>query len=546
MNPRAVFTFRSERKFRYAGYTLVFLMMACFVLTLSILIRDVLPGWHSGIFAGILMFIVLDRLYIHRQWKSLTPLSLEWAMAFGPQGVVIVLFSRLLLSYAAGPNALARDLSLLLRGYWLDLVTGEFVILLWVIVVAWELTAQFLDLLDEIGFDMKWASQEEPLIVQGNVVPAHQRLVTLIFATGIALVILTALTRINVSTIVTSPTGMAPVELSRFSGAEAGALLYFVFGLGLLSLSRLMSLQTHWNRLHIPVSSQNLPRQWVIYSLFFFFILAVFVSLMPAGDSFGLFAVIGTLLKFVFSIFVFLAQLIVSLIVLIFGLPFILFGKAAPRISRSVSPVMPALPTQSILPPTPNPTWELIKSILLWVSLLVIVVFALVQFVRQHESLLAAIRRSRLTDWLVLAWQWLYKNADRTRASLSNAIAVGWRNLVSRVEGKRVVPGLNLLRLRSLDSRRRVYFFYLAMVRRGGEQGLTREPSQTPAEYAAQLQKALPAAGEDIDSLTDAFIQARYTRQEVDAAKANSVKAVWERIRRALQGKKSQKPTSSP
>lgn len=541
MNRKEAFRFGSERRFRYVGYTLVFLMMACVVLTISILIHNILPDWHSGIIAGVLMFIAIDRLYTHRQWKSVTPFTSEWLMTFGAQVIVILLFSRFLLSYADGPNALVRDLSLFVRGFWFDIFTPEFIILIMLIVAIWELTTQFLELLDEIGFDMKWASQEEPLIVQDNVIPAHQRLVTLIFTAGIGLVILTALTRYNVRTIVTSPAGTASIELSRVSGAEAGALLYFIFGLALLSLSRLMSLQTHWNRVRIPVTSQNLPRQWVMYSLFFLFILAVFVSLLPAGDSVGLFAIIQTLFSFILAIFVFLAQLIVSLIVLIFSLPFLLLGKAVPLNTTSTPPVTPRFPIQPVVPATPNPTWELIKSILLWGALIVVVVFALVQFVKQHESLVTALRKSRLTNWLILAWQWLYKNVAQTQARFSDAIADGWRNLLSRLEMRRVMPRLNLLRLRSLDPRRRVYFFYLAMVRRGGEQGLPREPSQTPAEYAAQLQKALPTAGEDIDSITEAFIQARYSRQQVDSSKADFVKAIWERIRRALQRIRNEK-----
>jgi hypothetical protein len=64
---------------------------------------------------------------------------------------------------------------------------------------------------------------------------------------------------------------------------------------------------------------------------------------------------------------------------------------------------------------------------------------------------------------------------------------------------------------------------------------LARQPSQTPTEYAAQLEKALPSAEEDIESITDAFVRARYSRQEVDSSKADAIKATWGRIRRALQ-----------
>jgi hypothetical protein len=526
-----------ERRFRTASYTLVFLMMACVVLTLSILIHNLLPDWHANILAGLLLFIVVDRLYTYRQLKTLTLWSSEWLTAFGVQALVILIFSRFLLSYADGPGALLRDLSLLGRGYILDLFTPEFVITLMLAFAAWELTTQFLDLLDEMGLDMSLADREESAHIRGEAIPAHQRLVTLIFGTGIGLVILTALTRLNMRSILSSSGGFPPVQLSRFSGGEAGALLYFIFGLALLSLSRLMSLQTQWNRLHVPVSSPNLPRQWVTYSLFFLLALAFLTSLLPAGDSFGLFSVLAMLLTFILSIFVFLAQIVVALVLLLFSLPFLLLGRPAPLITRSVSPVLPTLPAPTDYAMTSSALWELVKSILLWGSLAGILIFALVHFVRQHDELLAALRRSRITNWLLLAWQWLYRNVEKTGEGISRALAEGWKSIASRWEGKRILSTPNWISVRLLEPRRRIYFFYLAMVRRSAEQGLPRSPSQTPAEYAAKLQNALPTAGQDIESITEAFIQARYSRQPVDVTQANLVKATWERIRRALQSK---------
>jgi hypothetical protein len=47
----------------------------------------------------------------------------------------------------------------------------------------------------------------------------------------------------------------------------------------------------------------------------------------------------------------------------------------------------------------------------------------------------------------------------------------------------------------------------------------------------------LPSEEEDIDSITAAFVQARYSRQEVDSRKVDLVRATWGRIRRALQMK---------
>ncbi len=524
--------------FRSISYALVFLMMVCVVMTISSLIQNLLPGWHSGILAGILLFIVIDRLYTYKQLKSLTLFSSEWATALGAQWVVIVLFVRLLLSYANGLDSFRADLSHFVRGDIASFLSPEFIITLLLALLLWYLPARFLELLDEIGLDAEWALREQSAPIQSDVIPAHQRLVNLTFSLGIFLVILTALTSINLRASFLDVDGLPHVALNSLSGGEAGALLYFVFGLALLSLSRLMSLHTHWNRLRIPVSSNNLTRQWGIYSLLFLLILAVIVSLLPAGDSLGFFSLLGTLLGFLLAVVFFISEVIFLLIALLISIPFILFGKASPFPAHLPTPsLLPNLPVTPASPAAPNATWVMIRSIVLWGALAVIIVFSLIRFVSQHEDILAVLRKSRITNWLILAWQWLYRNAEKTGGSLSRALADGWQSIVARLEGKRILPGPGWISLRSLDPRRRIYFFYLAMIRRGDEQGLTRKPSQTPSEYAATLEKAVPSAGEDIDAITDSFVEARYSRHEVDSRQADVVKATWGRIRRALQGK---------
>ena len=337
MNSRSISNaIGNAKRFRSISYALVFLMMVCVAMTIGILIENALPGWHSGIIVSVMLFIVIDRLYTYQQLKPLTLFSSEWMIAYGAQWIVIVLFIRFLLSYANGLDAFLTDLSLFARGYLANFFSGEFVIALLLALLVWILTAQFLGLLDEIGLDQELALREDPGRMQADVIPAHQRLVHLIFSLGIALVILTALTRINMRTIFSTPDGIPNIEVSRFSGGEAGALLYFLFGLALLSLSRLMSLQTHWNRLRIPVSSDNLTRQWGIYSLFFLFSLAVIVSLLPAGDSLGFFSVVGTLFGFLIQLLILISEVILALGLFLFSLPFLLFGLSLAELPHAL------------------------------------------------------------------------------------------------------------------------------------------------------------------------------------------------------------------
>jgi hypothetical protein len=525
----------NEKTTRAISYVLLLLMMVCFVMTINSLVQNAMPSWPSGIISGVILFIVLDRFYTYQSFKPLTPLGADWMKSFGAQWVIILLFVRLLLSYANGPDAFMADMSLFARGQAAAFFSPEFIVTVLLAFLAWYLPGQFLDLLDELGLDQELALREDLAPSQSDLLPPHQRLANLTFSTGIALVILATLTRIDLHAVFTSNAQDSFANFNRFSGGEVGALLYFVFGLALLSQSRLVSLQTRWNRQHIPVSSGNMAKRWGIYSLLFFSLLIVIVGFLPSGDSVGFLSLLATLLGFLVNIFLLFVQLIVFVIVLVISIPFMLFGKTVPLNDK--------LPSLLSLVPKPSPTplsatssalWILVRSVVLWGALIAIVVFSLIWFVKQHGGLLAAVRKTRFMNWLVIAWQWLSRNADVARMSLSQAIADGLQNILSRLEGNRVIPSPVLIRFKSLDPRRQIYFFYLAMIRRGGDYGVARKPSQTPSEYSAALEKALPSSEEDVNSITEAFVTARYSRQKIDSAKVNLVKTAWGNIRRVF------------
>jgi len=297
-------------------------------------------------------------------------------------------------------------------------------------------------------------------------------------------------------------------------------------------------LQTNWNQQHIAVASNNLVRKWGLYSFFFILILTVVVSVLPAGDNLGLFSLLGILFGFLVRTLFFISQLIIFLVSLIFSLPLLLFGRGIP-VRNQLHPA----PTPTPLPPNPlaesvlpinDPVLVLIRSILLWGALLVIVGFSLARFVKQHGGFQATLRKLPIASWLFFVWQWLSNNADKARRALSRTIADAWQGIVSRPEGKRFFPRPGLLRLNALDPRRQIYFFYLAMIRRGSEQGVERKSSQTPSEYEVTLERALPSVNEDVHSITEAFVEARYSPRKINSEEVNLVKAAWKRVRRAL------------
>jgi hypothetical protein len=95
------------------------------------------------------------------------------------------------------------------------------------------------------------------------------------------------------------------------------------------------------------------------------------------------------------------------------------------------------------------------------------------------------------------------------------------------------VPPWNFIRLNALSAREQIRYFYLSTVRRAGERGVPRDRSETPSEFAADLKENWPEAEGDIEALTDAFLHARYSRQEIEDV--SPVKQTWKRVKSSLR-----------
>ncbi|HEX6509667.1 MAG TPA: DUF4129 domain-containing protein, partial [Chloroflexota bacterium] len=106
------------------------------------------------------------------------------------------------------------------------------------------------------------------------------------------------------------------------------------------------------------------------------------------------------------------------------------------------------------------------------------------------------------------------------------------------VRARPSMPGrgrLGFTRVGSMAPREQVLYYYLSVVRRAGRQGLPRLGSQTPREFAAGLAPHLSEAAPDMEHLTDAFVEARYSRHEVAVSQVDRIRASWQRIRAALR-----------
>jgi hypothetical protein len=303
-------------------------------------------------------------------------------------------------------------------------------------------------------------------------------------------------------------------------------VLYFLIGLVLLSQARLAVLRAQWliDGVEMP---ERLPTRWGRVSMLVIVSIGVIAALLPLGSTWQIGAIVNVVVMF----FVRIALFVVFLITALFALILSLFGEqpAMPEIPQDLVPLTPVQPLEPILE---APPW--LGGATFWLIGLLVLLLAL-RLVLGRDGL--DVTWCKLQALLARLWTYL-KSWGRGVQSLA-------RNIQVSLPGRRGQPTDNVarqpwrfIRLGGLSPREQVRYFYLSTLRRAADQGVVRQPAQTPVEFVRDLESTWPEAELDVEALTEAFVVARYDRAEIDPAEAQQVKSIWERIKRALRGKR--------
>ena len=530
-------TLLNERVFLAISYMLVTLMFLCGVLTFGNLMNLFMPGWPKTVVAIVCALIVLDRLYTYRKMKFFSVFSLEGLLAITAQWIVIILVLKVVIGVTNGLSAFYQEIPLWVSNFQEYFFTPVFSLSLGIAVVLWVLGGHFAELLNEMSIEQALIDRQS---VSGPVgtVPPRERLLGLVFNIGAFLFVVTALTRIDLRVVFTGADAPLLIHIPALEGGGASTLMYFVFGFMLLSLTQFASLNTRWALQGVRVE-RKLAGGWALYSLLFLFVLALIASLLPTSYSQRALAFLGYGLDILLTYVLFLSQLAITLFIILVSLPFRLMGWGSPGENLDLTtPEFPNIPNQATGTVPPIPWLEALKNILIWGTLIAIIIYAIRQYLRQHQDLVNSLRRRPILRWLLWVWNWLSNLFGGIRQGVADALTTGLERIRARRAGRKESGWGGFINPRRLDPRQQVYFFYQALIRRGNESGLARGLSQTPYEYASTLEEALPDVDEDVDAMTEAFVEARYTPRVVEEQKAGLVRTYWERIRRALRSRR--------
>jgi hypothetical protein len=513
---------KNERLATFVTHLIVALMLGSVAVSVVQFGEYLAPGWDGAYLVPLSVLIALESMYSRRKIRHAGFFSREYIIYRITELVLLFLGVKLVLYLVRGVDRLLADLQALQHNFWDTYFTNEYILVAGFSIVVWAIAGMFAEELDHLEGDEKLLSRERETGIIEKRPAARRRLANLILYLGGALIFEAALVRLDWTLL----WGEAP----PLRGHILNVVIYFVLALILLSMTQFSVLRVHWSLDQIPIST-NLAAGWLKYSAIFLLVLAAIAFVLPTSYSVGLLDILAYIISILSAIF--------SALLFLLLLPFFLLMSLFARLFGTAEPVPPA-DLQRILPQQPQavasaPWLEVLKSILFWAVFVGIMGFSIAYYLRQNQALLDRLKRTSLLHLAGKFWHWLAGWLRGVNENISAAVRASREQLRKRNPFQAGRRGWNLRGLRRMSPRERVQFFYLAMLRRGRERGLPRDPGQTPYEYARRLAPRVPDVEPDLSALTQEFIEARYSLHEISSQRASRVQQYWNRIRKALR-----------
>jgi hypothetical protein len=431
----------------------------------------------------------------------------------GVEAVILFLMLRSLLGILRGPQPEA-----VVDSYY-GQMDGELFALVIITALTWLGSWRFASDLLELETLDPALDREVIQDIAESQVAIRRDLIALTLIAGVGLTFLAGLLRLYLRTNPQADTGSL-VGLWHI-------VIYFFLALILFSRTRLNLLRSGWVWEKVPIA-RGVGTRWITYTLLLLAVAVVVAVVLPTQYSLGLLSTLGYLLNFVISVL----QLIVYTIL---GLIISLLSRLFPDLPPASAPPPPPELWTSTPGDSPPPTSaDFIQSLIFWVVFFVVAGYVLTQYLRRRPDVVEWLKHLPGMGLLVRAWRRLHAWFGGLTQQLED-LREARRRARQPAPARSVSAPQRWINPRRLSPRQQVRFYYLAMLRRGGERGHVRQPTQTPYEYARALESQIPEIDQDVDGITEEFIEARYSRHDIAPEHAGLVRRYWERIKRALK-----------
>lgn len=306
--------------------------------------------------------------------------------------------------------------------------------------------------------------------------------------------------------------------------------LYFLVGFALLSQARLATLNARW-LIGGARKTTAVDSRWTRYTLVLVLAISVVAAFLPLGST----SLFGLLVESMIAAAYWLFAIMMAIFIALLGL---FLGSAAPEGGEDIIP--PAQPP----PPIPeqiadtSPFFSFLFGAMFWTIVIIVGITAVLFFLRERgfKFNTAVFERVWTQIWLALQawWQTLRRQSKLAGEALRGQLQ---RANVALERDPETGGRWRFVRLNALSPRDKVRYFFLSTERRASEKGVARRPGETPREYADTIKQSWSptAVEQDVDPMTETFLRAQYSQQELDPADVAEAKAHWEALRRQLR-----------
>jgi hypothetical protein len=380
--------------------------------------------------------------------------------------------------------------------------------------------------------EQKAAADDRPIQIARDVL--LDQYLKLWLTIGMAMIILAALSTYGVGQLTTVTSLFEITRLGMRPAMLFPLLIYFLAGLWLLSHGRLLRMNARW-LIDGVAKEPSLERGWQRSSLTLILLIALVTAFLPIGSTLAisrlLMLALNGIAYLASVIFTFFSGLIISVLVL-------LIRNSEQQPLPQDAPIPTPAPPQVTPPPaTPDPLLTMVISSAFWALLIAIIIGSLLFFLRERGYRVNRARfdetRATVMTWLRELWARLSGGLRGARRKLRSRIQEFAPQAPAHVDIS--LPRPRLFHLNSLSPREQIRYYYLALVRRAGERGVSRGHNETPLEYIQELRSEWPDAEEDLRGLTEGFLEARYGRAPMEKSAVNPIKERWKRLKDRLR-----------
>jgi len=334
--------------------------------------------------------------------------------------------------------------------------------------------------------------------------------------------------------------GIADVlNLNRPSvpGLILNVLIYFVLGFLMLGQIQFTRLSGRWQKEGMGVPP-GLKGHWIRYTLILLVLAGMIAFALPTAYTIPLLDIAAIVIQLIFYTFHLIFQLLILLAFLLLIPLLRLLGLDVPdRQPEAIAPpdldrLTPDTSTPSVAPPW----FEIVRSLLFWAVACIAVFYVIRSYLRDRPELLASVSRFRpiraLRRLVRALRDRLVGLADGMGFHIPVRIRLPRPRRDKEGSGRATPP--RLFRLNALSRRERTLYYYLSILRRAAKRGYPRQESQTPYEYDTDLGSTLPQIELELDRVTEAFVEMRYSNHRIGPEREGRVRSDWKRIRTAL------------